>query len=57
MPDDTEKEQVARLERLNAELSDSLQRCRRLLHDYQSRLAANSNEASVADGDGEMQEA
>ena len=41
--DDLER---AELERLNAQLTDSLERCRRILADYQSRLAANTNEPS-----------
>ena len=43
MADSNDKE-VARLERLNEELKQSLRRCRDLLHDYEVRLAANSNE-------------
>jgi hypothetical protein len=40
-----DSEEVARLERLNEELSESLKRCRTLLHDYEVRVTANSNEA------------
>ena len=46
---DEKEDDVARLERLNEELSKSLKRCRSLLHDYEARLAANSNEARTRD--------
>jgi len=39
------REQVARLERLNETLSDSLRRCRELLDGYEARFAGNSNGA------------
>ena len=45
-------DEVARLERLNEELSSSLKRCRNLLHDYEVRLTANSNDLDEA-GDAE----
>jgi hypothetical protein len=51
--DKTEKEEVARLERLNDDLKRSLRRCRDMLHDYEVRLTANSNEPSSS---GENQE-
>lgn len=47
MSNNDETEELARLERLNEELSKSLKRCRTLLHDYEVRLAANSNEAQA----------
>jgi len=50
-------EEVARLERLNEELSNSLKRCRTLLHDCEARLAANSNEAETPDEGEETREA
>jgi hypothetical protein len=50
---DDNEEDVARLERLNEELSKSLKRCRSLLHDYEARLAANSNEARTFDDEEE----
>ena len=40
-----EGQEIARLERLNAELSISLQRCRDLVAKWRSQVAANSNEA------------
>lgn len=50
---DENEDDVARLERLNEELSKSLKRCRSLLHDYEARLAANSNVAGAPDEDEE----
>lgn len=44
--DKDENEEVARLERLNEDLKRSLRRCRDMLHDYEVRLTANSNEPS-----------
>jgi hypothetical protein len=44
-----DSEQLARLERLNQDLSESLKRCRTLLHDYEVRLAANSNDPPSPD--------
>ena len=37
------------LEGLNAELTRSLSRCRRLLFDYRSQLAANTNQPELLD--------
>ena len=48
---DKERNEIARLERLNDDLERSLRRCRDMLHDYQVRLAANSNEPSTPAGD------
>ena len=45
-PDDN-KQELDRLQQLNDELSSSLKRCRRLLHDYEVRLTANSNDAET----------
>lgn len=36
--------ELARLEQINDDLKRSLRRCRNLLHDYEVRLTANSNE-------------
>jgi len=52
-----ENDEIARLERLSEELSQSLQRCRKMLHDYEARLAANSNELEIPNGRGETREA
>jgi hypothetical protein len=38
-----EKKEVVELEQINAELTQSLKSCRKLLFDYRSKLAANSN--------------
>jgi hypothetical protein len=38
------RNEIANLERMNAELSVSLGRCRALLRECNSKLAANSNE-------------
>jgi hypothetical protein len=57
MSPDENKEEVKRLKQLNDELSSSLKRCRRLLHDYEVRLTANSNEAERPDAAEESQEA
>ena len=53
-PEDDEQE-LDRLQQLNDELSNSLKRCRRLLHDYEVRLTANSNEAEAAADDSEAE--
>lgn len=50
MSDKNDRDELARLERLNHELTDSLRRCRKLLHDFEARLAANSNQAEDPDG-------
>ena len=44
MSDDKKVEEFARLQQVNGLLQDSLKRCRMLLNDYQTKLAANSNE-------------
>ena len=41
-------DEVARLERLNEELGESLKRYRDMLHNYQAKLAANSNEPDTS---------
>ena len=56
MSDKEEKQEVARLERVNQELSDSLKRCRKLLHDYEVRLTANSNEPDASPSDRESRD-
>ena len=43
MPDQREKQIAVELEQLDTELTRSLERCRRLLFDFRSELAANSN--------------
>ena len=49
MPDKDKNEEVARLEQLSEELSGSLKRCRAMLHDYEAKLAANSNKVENSD--------
>ena len=49
-----DEQEVARLERLNNDLKRSLRRCRDMLHDYELRLTANSNEPERP-GDQEQQ--
>ena len=41
--DEDDKQEIARLEQVNEQLEDSLERCRDLLQEYRSRLAANTN--------------
>jgi hypothetical protein len=52
--DQFDKEEIAHLEKVNAELTQSLARCRAILKDCREHLAANSNEAPEA---GEAEEA
>jgi hypothetical protein len=49
--DTNQRDEVARLERLNEDLGESLRRCRKLLHDYEVRLAANSNDEASPQGE------
>lgn len=53
MSDQQDKPDIARLEQINAELSRSLKRCRVLLDDCRSTLAANSNEQEFVEGEDE----
>jgi hypothetical protein len=39
----TDKQEIAQLQRANAELTQSLERCRELVAECRSKLAANSN--------------
>lgn len=48
-----DKQEIAELERLNHELTRSLQRCRRLLFDCRSQLAANTNMPELLDDQSE----
>lgn len=45
------KSAVANLERLNSELTQSLERCRFLLSECRSKLAANANEDVDEEGE------
>jgi len=53
MADQQDKQEIAELEELNAELTQSLRRCRKLLSDCRSQLAANSNVPEPLDEDAE----
>ena len=44
-----ENEQIAELERLNAELARSLKRCRQIVADCESKLASNTNTPAEPD--------
>ena len=44
MPSEDGKETFASLEATNAELRDSLKRCRAMRADYRTKLTANSND-------------
>ncbi|MCH8615965.1 hypothetical protein LZ016_07615 [Sphingomonas sp. SM33] len=54
---DKDKSEIARLEEVNERLEDSLDRCRELLKEYRSKLAANANDEpeSEPDEDGQKQ--
>ena len=54
---DNEEEEVARLERLNDDLKRSLRRCRDMLHDFEVRLTANSNDPVPPARTGQQDEA
>ncbi len=49
MSSDEDKREIARLERLNAELNASLERCRDLVRSWRGHLAANSNDEDHRD--------
>jgi len=51
MSDQRDTEETRNLAHVNAELTRSLKRCRVLLDDCRSKLAANSNEPEVANDD------
>ena len=56
MSDQQDNRETTHLEKVNAELTRSLKRCRVLLEDCRAKLAANSNEPESAnedDGGGE----
>lgn len=51
-----DEQEIARLERLNAELRQSLKRCRDLVEHWRSHVAANNNDpADPETGEGERQ--
>jgi hypothetical protein len=51
MSDQQDNEEVVRLMEVNADLTASLKRCRFLLDDCRSKLAANTNESEVVAND------
>ena len=48
--------EIARLRKVNADLTRSLDRCRELVADCRSKLAANSNEPMLFDNDDDEEE-
>ena len=51
--DQDDEREIAELEQLNGELTRSLARCRKLLSDCRSQLAANANMPELLDEDRE----
>jgi hypothetical protein len=51
MSDQHDNQDTAHLNRVSGELSASLKRCRLLLDDCRSKLAANSNELEASEND------
>ena len=49
MPNQDDNQEGAELSELHAELTRSLERCRKLLYDCRSQLAANSNMPELLD--------
>lgn len=49
MPNQRDNQQTVELEQLDTELTRSLERCRKLLFDFRSDLAANSNMPELLD--------
>ena len=49
MSEQEDKQEIAELEQLDRELTRSLQRCRKLLFDCRSQLAANTNMPELLD--------
>ena len=49
MSNQDDKQEIVELAELNAELTKSLARCRKLLRDCRSQLAANSNSPELLD--------
>lgn len=57
MSNQQDKQEIAEMEQLNRELTRSLQRCRKLLFDCRSQLAANTNMPELLDDDSEEKHA
>jgi hypothetical protein len=49
LSDQQDNSEIARLLEVNADLTRSLERCRELVNDCRSKLAANSNEPVLAE--------
>jgi len=49
VPNQDDKQELAEVDRLNAELTRSLLRCRKLLFDFRSDLAANTKIPELLD--------
>jgi len=54
--DQQDNSEIARLKKVNADLTRSLDRCRALVDECRSKLAANSNEPVPFDDDDEEKE-
>ena len=57
MSDQQDNSETAQLERVNAELRQSLKRCRVLLDNCRAQLAANSNEPESSNDDADEERA
>jgi hypothetical protein len=55
MSDHQDSQEIAHLEQVNKQLTTSLARCRLLLADCRTKLAANSNDKDVGDPDAEAE--
>lgn len=53
--EDDDKREIARLEQVNEQLEGSLERCRELLQEYRSKLAANTNTAESPSEDNQRE--
>lgn len=53
MSDQQDNEEIVHLKQVNVELTRSLRRCRELVVDCRTKLAANSNEPLMFDNDDE----
>ena len=53
VPNQNDKQESTEVDRLNAELTRSLRRCRKLLFDFRSDLAANTKIPELLDDQGE----
>jgi hypothetical protein len=56
MSDQQDIQEIARLKKVNADLSRSLERCHELVDDCRAKLAANSNEPFLFANDDEAED-